>query len=44
MAGEVFTTNAAGESQISYADYAIAMLDEIEQAQHIQERISVLGK
>ncbi|MBP2622906.1 NAD(P)-dependent oxidoreductase [Streptococcus oricebi] len=44
LAGEVFTLNEAGQSSISYADYAIAMLDEIEQGQHIQERISVLGK
>lgn len=41
LAGEIFTTNEAGESAISYADYAIAMIDEIEQANHIQERISV---
>lgn len=44
LAGEVFTVNEAGQSQISYADYAIAMLDEIEKGSHIRERISVLGK
>lgn len=44
LAGEVFTVNAAGQSQISYADYALAMLDEIEKGQHVKERISVLGK
>ena len=44
LAGEVFTVNQAGQSQISYADYAIAMLDEIEKGSHIRERISVLGK
>ncbi|KXT75244.1 NAD(P)-dependent oxidoreductase [Streptococcus sp. DD12] len=44
LAGEVFTTNAAGESVISYADYAIAVVDEIESAKHIRERISVLEK
>ena len=44
LAGELFTTNEAGVSRISYADYAIAMVDEIEQAKHIKERISVLGK
>ena len=44
LAGEIFTVNEAGESKISYADYAIAMLDEIEGGKHLQERISVLGK
>ena len=44
LAGELFTVNVAGQSQISYADYAVAMLDEIESGQHIQERISVLGR
>ena len=44
LAGEIFTVNEAGESAISYADYAIAMLDEIEKGSHIKERISVLGK
>lgn len=44
LAGEVFTVNDKGESQIGYADYAIAMLDEIETGKHYQQRISVLGK
>lgn len=44
LAGEILTLNSKGESVISYADYAIAMVDEIEQAQHIQERISVVSK
>lgn len=44
LAGEVFTVNDKGESAISYADYAVAMIDEIESGQHINERISVLGK
>ena len=42
LAGEELTLNAAGESIISYADYAIAMVDEIEKGNHIQERISVV--
>ena len=42
LAGEEFTLNPAGESVISYADYAIAMVDEIESGKHIQERISVV--
>lgn len=44
LAGEEFTTNAKGESVISYADYAIGFVDEIENAKHLQERISLLGK
>ena len=43
LAGEEFTLNARGESVISYADYAIAMVDEIEKGHHIRERISVVG-
>ena len=33
-----------GESIISYADYAIAMVDEAQKGHHIKERISVLAK
>ena len=44
LAGEVFTVNEAGQSHISYADSAVAMLDEIESGNHIKERISVIGK
>ncbi|MBR4381952.1 MAG: NAD(P)H-binding protein [Selenomonadaceae bacterium] len=42
LAGEEFTLNAAGESVISYADYAVAMIDEIESGKHVNERISVV--
>ena len=42
LAGEELTLNAAGESVISYADYAIAMVDEVEKGDHIQQRISVV--
>ncbi|MBQ4402779.1 MAG: NAD(P)H-binding protein [Selenomonadaceae bacterium] len=42
LAGEEFTLNAAGESIISYADYALAMVDEIAGGNHIQQRISVV--
>lgn len=42
LAGETFTLNSRNESVISYADYAIAMVDEIEKGQHIQQRISVV--
>lgn len=44
LAGEEFTTNeATGESAISYADYAIAIIDEAAapEAAHVNERISV---
>ena len=44
LAGEVFTVNAKGKSEISYADYAIAMVDEAEKGNHINQRISVLWK
>ena len=42
LAGEEFTLNAAGESVISYADYALAMVDEIANGNHIRQRISVV--
>ncbi len=44
LAGEELTLNDKGESIISYADYAIAMVDEITNGNHIQERISVVRK
>lgn len=44
LAGEVFTVNKNGESKISYADYAIAMIDEIEKGNNLGKRISVLGE
>ena len=39
--GEELTLNKKGESVISYADYAIAMVDELEKGDHIGQRISV---
>lgn len=42
LAGEELTLNSKGESIISYADYAIAMVDEIESGDHIRQRISVV--
>lgn len=42
LGGEELKLNERGESIISYADYAIAMVDEIEKGSHIQERISVV--
>lgn len=44
LAGEELTLNDRNESIISYADYAIAMVDEIESGDHIQQRISVVCK
>lgn len=44
LGGEEYFVNEKGESRISYADYAIAMIDEIENADNIQKRFSVIGK
>ena len=44
LGGEELTRNEKGESIISYADYAVAMVDEITEGSHIQERISVVRK
>lgn len=44
LGGEELTLNSKGESVISYADYAIAAVDEIEKGSHIQARISVVSK
>ena len=42
LGGEEVTLNAKGESIISYADYAIAMVDEAVNGNHVQQRISVV--
>lgn len=44
LGGEELTLNSKGESVISYADYAIAMVDEAQTGNHIQERISVVSE
>lgn len=44
VGGEEAIKNSAGKSYISYADYAIAMVDELEKAEHIQQRFSVIGE
>ncbi|HWK24674.1 MAG TPA: NAD(P)-dependent oxidoreductase [Ureibacillus sp.] len=36
--------NSKGESYISYADYAVAVLDEIENAKHLNQRFTVVGE
>ena len=42
LGGEELLVNERGESIISYADYAIAMVDEAENAAHVNERIGVV--
>ena len=42
LAGEELTLNGRGESIISYADYALAMVDEAVSGNHIRQRISVV--
>ena len=41
--GEELILNAKGESVISYADYAIAMIDEAEKANHVGKRFTVVA-
>ena len=43
LGGEELILNSKGESVISYADYAVAMIDEAETGNHIQRRFSVVG-
>lgn len=44
LGGEELTLNAKGESVISYADYAVAMVDEALDGNHTQQRISVVAE
>ena len=44
LGGEELTLNEKGESVISYADYAIALVDEAVSGNHIQQRISVVRR
>ncbi|MEH7451013.1 NAD(P)-dependent oxidoreductase [Gottfriedia acidiceleris] len=39
-----FIVNKKGSSYVSYADYAIALLDEIENPQHINERFTLVSE
>lgn len=41
---ENIMVNSKGESQISYSDYAIAMIDEAENGKHIQKRFTVVAE
>lgn len=44
LGGEELLLNAAGESVVSYADFAIAMVDEVISGAHVGQRISVVSK
>lgn len=44
LGGEEVVFNSKGESIISYADYAIAMVDEIVNGNNIKKRISVVSE
>ena len=44
VSGDVAALNAKGESYISYADYASAMIDEIEQKKHVKARFTAAGE
>ena len=44
LGGDELTLNSKGESVLSYADYAIAMVDEIASGSHKKERISVVSE
>ena len=41
LGGEVVVKDAGGVSKISYDDYAIAMVDELEQGKHIKARFTI---
>lgn len=41
---DVLLVNSKGESYISYADFAIAVVDEVENAKHVNERFTVVGE
>ncbi|HBF46915.1 MAG TPA: hypothetical protein DDW91_10765, partial [Shewanella frigidimarina] len=43
VGGDEFFTDADGQSRVSVVDYAKAMLDEAENAKHINQRIRLLG-
>lgn len=44
VGGEELLINDKGESRISYADYAIAMIDEAENGEHVNARFTVAGE
>ena len=44
VGGEQLVCSTAGQSVISYADYAIALVDEALRAGHVGQRISVVQR
>ena len=44
IGGEEFTVNEKGESIISYADFALAMVDMVESGKYVQERVGLVQK
>ena len=43
LGGDVVIRNRMGQSYLSYADLAVAMVDEIEQARHLRERLTAVS-
>lgn len=43
LGGDLLMTDSEGVPQVSYADYALAMADLVEQGGHVRERVSVVG-
>ncbi|HEY0105620.1 MAG TPA: NAD(P)H-binding protein [Rhizomicrobium sp.] len=41
LGGDQLVSDADGKSRISYDDYAIALVDELEQGKHIQKRFTI---
>ncbi|AEB30527.1 uncharacterized protein YwnB [Carnobacterium sp. 17-4] len=41
---DILLTNSEGESEVSYADFALALVDEIENQQFINQRITVCSE
>ncbi len=41
LGGDQLVTDAAGKSRISYDDYAIALVDELEKPRHVQKRFTI---
>jgi putative NADH-flavin reductase len=41
LGGDQLVTDAEGKSRISYDDYAIALVDELERGQHIRRRFTI---
>lgn len=44
LGDDVLTLNKAGDSYVSYADYAIAMIDEIKNKAHVRKRFTVVSE